>query len=257
VQVWSRPLADPNARAVALFNSTDAPATMTVRWGEIGLAPGVAAVRDLWAHADRGAVADAFTATVEPHGTAMLKITAQSFAAADVPAPDGTSGAPADQVAPPADAPAPAQGITYPYVSDLPATFASSAFGPVERDMSNGEDAPGDGHAITLGGQSYAKGLGAHAPADIRYDLGGNCMAFAADVGLDAEVGAHGAASFQVWADGALIYDSGVLTGGMAAVPVYLDIPGVHELRLVVVPSGATTDYAHADWAGARLACGA
>jgi alpha-galactosidase len=240
-QVWSRPLADPNARAVALFNPTDAPAAITVRWSEIGLAPGAALVRDLWAHADRGAPADSFTATVEPHGTAMLKITAQSATATDQP--------------PPVDQPAPAGGITYPYLSDLPATFAVSAFGPAEHDMSNGEAAAGDGHPIAIGGQSYPKGLGVHAPADLRYDLGGNCTAFAADVGLDAEVGAQGAASFQVWADGALIYDSGVLAGGMAPLPVYLAITGVHELRLVVVPGGATTDYAHADWAGARVAC--
>jgi hypothetical protein len=121
--------------------------------------------------------------------------------------------------------------------------------------MSNGEAAGGDGRPIALGDQSYAKGLGVHAPADVRYDLGGRCAAFAADVGLDAEVGAHGAAIFQVWADGALIYDSGVLAGGMPPLPVYLSVAGVHELRLVVAPGG-TTDYAHADWAGARVACG-
>ena len=97
---------------------------------------------------------------------------------------------------------------------------------------------------------------GVHAPADVRYDLGGECMAFAADIGLDAEVGQHGTAVFQVWADGALLYDSGVLRGGMAPVPVYLHIPGVHELRLVVAPGDWTTDYAHADWADARVACG-
>ena len=59
----------------------------------------------------------------------------------------------------------------------------------------------------------------------MRYDLGGTCTAFAADIGLDAEVGQHGTAVFQVWADGALIYDSGVLRGGMAPVPVYLTFP--------------------------------
>jgi len=60
---------------------------------------------------------------------------------------------------------------------------------------------------------------------------------------------------FQVLADGALIYDSGVLRGGMAPIPVYLDIPGVHELRLVVAPVDWVTDYAHADWADARVEC--
>ena len=230
-QVWSRPLADPNARAVALFNPTDAPATITARWSEIGLPPGAASVRDLWAAADRGSFVDQFTAQVEPHGTVMLKIVAPMPAPpeptpepptppADIPAAGGDGRAP--------DAPA---AISYPYLSDLAPTFASSFFGPAERDMSNGEDAAGDGRPITIGGTSYAKGLGVHAPSELRYDLGGRCSAFAADVGLDAEVGAQ-------------------------PLPVYLDITGAHELRLVVVPAGDSSDYAHADWAGARVACG-
>ena len=248
-QVWSRPLEDSSARAVALFNPTDRSAAITVRWADIGLAPGDALVRDLWAHADRGVVADSFTATVEPHGTIMLKITAQAYVVATLPDP-------VDPPAPPADAPVANQSIRYPYLSDLAPTFADSAFGPVELNISNGEGGAGDGRAITLGDTHYAKGLGVHAPADVRYDLGGECMAFAADIGLDAEVGQHGTAVFQVWADGALLYDSGVLRGGMAPVPVYLDVPGVHELRLVVAPGDGTTDYAHADWADARVACG-
>jgi alpha-galactosidase len=250
-QVWSRPLADPNARAVALFNPTDAPARITVRWVEIGLPAGAAQVRDLWAYAERGSQTDSFTAEVEPHGTAMLKITTTVLAAADLPAPDAS--VPAEPAAPPADA-QPAPAVSYPFLSDLQPTFASSSVGPVELDTSNGEAAPGDGHPLTLGATTYAKGLGVHAPADVRYDLGGKCTAFASDVGIDAEVGAHGAASFQVWSDAALIYDSGVLTGGMPPVPVYLDITGARELRLVVVPTD-TNDYAHADWAGARVAC--
>ena len=248
LQVWSRPLEDPSTRAVALFNPTDKSAAITVRWSDIGLAPGDALVRDLWAHADRGVVADSFTATVEPHGTIMLKITAQSYVAATLPDP-------VVPPAPPAEAPVANPNVRYPYLSDLAPTFADNALGPVELNLSNGEGGAGDGHPITLGDTRYAKGLGVHAPADIRYDLGGACTDFAADIGLDAEVGQHGAAVFQVWADGALIYDSGVLHGGMTPVPVYLNIPGVHELRLVVAPVDWATNYAHADWAGARVAC--
>jgi alpha-galactosidase len=248
-QVWSRPLSDPSARAVALFNPTDTAAAITVRWADIGLAPGDALVRDLWAHADRGAVADSFTATVEPHGTVMLKITAQSYAAAVLPPP-------ADQPAPPVAAPVVSASVRYPYLSDLAPTFADNALGPVEIDISNGEGDSGDGHTLMLGDRRYAKGLGVHAPSDVRYDLGGTCAAFAADIGLDGEVGQNGTAVFQVWADGALIYDSGALHGGMAPVPVYLAVPGVHELRLVVAPVDWVIDYAHADWADARVACG-
>ena len=145
--------------------------------------------------------------------------------------------------------------MRYPYLSDLAPTFVDNGLGPLELNISNGEGDPGDGHTLTLGGTQYTKGLGVHAPSDVRYDLGGTCTAFAADIGLDAEVGEHGMAIFQVWADGTLIYDSGALHGGMGPVPVYLAVPGVHELRLVVAPVDWVTDYAHADWADARVAC--
>jgi hypothetical protein len=125
----------------------------------------------------------------------------------------------------------------------------------VERDTSNGEDVPGDGHALRIGSATYGKGLGVHAPAEIGYDLGGRCTVFAAEVGIDAEVGTRGVAGFQVLADDRLIYDSGPLSGGAPPTPVYLDISGVHTLRLIVAAHGST-DAAHADWGAARLACG-
>lgn len=62
------------------------------------------------------------------------------------------------------------------------------------------------------------------------------------------------AATFQVVADNVLLYDSGVLVGGMLPVPVEVALHGAHELRLIVVLHGEI-DGAHADWVGARLAC--
>jgi len=38
------------------------------------------------------------------------------------------------------------------YVSDLPYTAVANGWGPVEKDTSNGEQAAGDGHTITLHG---------------------------------------------------------------------------------------------------------
>ena len=53
---------------------------------------------------------------------------------------------------------------TVTYLSDsLTPTTTTNGWGPVEKDMSNGEQAAGDGHPITLRGAVYAKGLGAHA----------------------------------------------------------------------------------------------
>lgn len=72
LQAWSKPLAG-GERAVVLFNRTEAPAEIAVDWGTIGLA-GRARVRDLWAHADRGAFERRYAAQVPAHGAVMVRI---------------------------------------------------------------------------------------------------------------------------------------------------------------------------------------
>jgi alpha-galactosidase len=72
-QIWARPLAD-GTWAVGLFNLADAPADVTVSFADLKLPAGPHPVRDLWRQKDLAAAADHFTATVNPHGTVMLKI---------------------------------------------------------------------------------------------------------------------------------------------------------------------------------------
>ena len=48
-------------------------------------------------------------------------------------------------------------------LGDLPWSEATSGWGPVEKDRSNGEQGPGDGQTIRLNGRRHAKGLGVHA----------------------------------------------------------------------------------------------
>ena len=143
------------------------------------------------------------------------------------------------------------------HVSDLTWASATNGWGPVEKDMSNGEQAAGDGVTIALNGTAYAKGLGTHAPADVRYALGGACTRFTADVGVDDESGSAGSVVFQVWADGTKLYDSGTMTGTTATKVVSVDLTNRQELRLVVTDAGTDGNVSdHADWAGAQLACG-
>jgi len=74
LQVWMKPLRG-GARAVALVNRTEAPAEIAVNWTAIGLRPGAAAVRDLWAHRDLGRHVSRFGAQVPPHGVVMVRVT--------------------------------------------------------------------------------------------------------------------------------------------------------------------------------------
>jgi len=79
-QVWMKPLADGSA-AVALLNITSKELELYVRWSQIGIPPGSAEVRDLWAHRDLGVHSDwgrhfdeRFKAMVPPHGVVMVRI---------------------------------------------------------------------------------------------------------------------------------------------------------------------------------------
>jgi alpha-galactosidase len=80
IQVWSKPLAD-GSRAVTLFNQRVDSMDAYIRWDDVGLPPGPARVRDLWAHqelgihADSGAYEDRFTTRVPPHGVVVLRLT--------------------------------------------------------------------------------------------------------------------------------------------------------------------------------------
>ena len=130
-----------------------------------------------------------------------------------------------------------------------------NGWGPVEKDRSNGESAAGDGRAITLNGQVFAKGLGAHAASDVRYSLGGSCSRFKASLGVDDEVGTQGSVVFQVYADATKVYDSGVMTGASATQSVDVSVAGASQLRLVVTDGGDGNGWDHADWADARIDC--
>jgi len=140
-------------------------------------------------------------------------------------------------------------------VSDLTWVSATNGWGPVEKDMSNGETAAGDGHPITLRGKVYPKGLGVHAESDVTYYLGGNCTSLTTDVGIDDEKASSGGdVIFQVYADGAKVADSGVVLGSSPAKSLTANVTGASWLRLHVDPDGANT-YDHADWAGPTLTC--
>jgi parallel beta-helix repeat protein len=159
-----------------------------------------------------------------------------------------------EQTAPP-PSPTPSISGAVLYASDLEWASETNGWGPAERDRSNGERAPDDGIAITLGAMRFDRGIGAHAPSRIVIDLPQPCSLFLADVGIDEEVGDRGSIEFQVWGDGKMLASSGVVRGPQTSVPIAADLDGVHELVLVATKAGDGNAYDHADWANARLSC--
>jgi alpha-galactosidase len=227
LQVWYKPVRDSGARAVGLLNRSAAAATMSVTFAQIGLASGAATVRDVWARANLGTFNNSFSTTVPSHGIALLRIVGR-----DMPLVSG-------------------------FVSDQPAAYVSSGFGPISLDRSNGGTGANDGATITLNGTTFAKGLGVHAPSSIDLRPNGRCSSFSASVGVDDEVGSNGSVIFQVWGDGQLLFSSGVMTGSSPTQNINVNITGRTDVRLAVAGGIDTMNSDHADWANARVTCGA
>ena len=153
------------------------------------------------------------------------------------------------------------------YLSDLDILYATNGWGPVELDTSNGEAAAGDGRPLTIGGKTYRKGLGVHPAegertwAEVQYGLDAQCSGFSAEVGLDDEIDTqdrYGSVYFQVFDDAELLWQSERLTGRDEPVKTgSIDIRGVNKLRLVVTNAGDNNWFDHADWADAKVTCGA
>ncbi len=150
-------------------------------------------------------------------------------------------------------APPPAADMD-PYLSELAWKSATSGWGPVERDMSNGEQLAADGKPMSINGRKFSYGLGTHASSVIEYDLGKQFQRFVADVGVDDEVPeGKGSVVFQVFGDGRMLFETAKMTRGMSARRADLNVTGVAVLKLVVQDGGDGISYDHADWGGARL----
>ncbi|UHQ98829.1 NPCBM/NEW2 domain-containing protein (plasmid) [Natrinema zhouii] len=142
--------------------------------------------------------------------------------------------------------PAPPTGDTY--LSDHEWTTATIGWGSI------GLDESVDGNTLSIGGETYEKGIGIHAESEIVYYLNGNVSQFVTDVGIDDEVGDEGNVKFRVLGDDEVLIETDVLTGEDSAVSLDVDISGVDVLELVVTEgTDGTVDYDHANWADARV----
>lgn len=74
LQIWIKPLSDPDKHAVVLLNTTGKKGTITVDWQTLGLV-GDFKVRDILGHKDLGDYDIGISRTVPSHGTAMITLT--------------------------------------------------------------------------------------------------------------------------------------------------------------------------------------
>ncbi|MGW6558554.1 MGH1-like glycoside hydrolase domain-containing protein [Streptomyces hydrogenans] len=171
---------------------------------------------------------------------------------ADYTAPDGTShrvtSALVVQVVP-------ASPTGSAQLSDLTWTRAANGWGPVERDTSVGDAGAGDGRPLTIGGRTFAKGLGMHADGEVVVYTGGRCSTFTSTVGVDDETGDGGSVTFEVRADGKRTAATGTVRGTEPARELTADVTGAQFVSLVVGDAGDGKNSDHADWADATLTC--
>jgi hypothetical protein len=114
-------------------------------------------------------------------------------------------------------------------------------------------DASVDGHPLRLGPNAYRKGLGVHSRCELTYALDGAFRRFAADVGLDEEIGDKGNVDIRVLVDGQVKLERKGLTGREDPLRLDLDLTGAKRLTLLC-DFGAELDICdHLDWGNARL----
>jgi alpha-galactosidase len=76
MEVWSKPLESVGSgvQAVLLLNLSDSPATVAVKWSDLGLSGQVTA-RDLYSRQDVTPLGDGYSRLLPAHGSALLKVT--------------------------------------------------------------------------------------------------------------------------------------------------------------------------------------
>jgi hypothetical protein len=117
----------------------------------------------------------------------------------------------------------------------------------VRRDQSQ------SGGAISIGGKIYAKGLGVHSMSTLTFDLNRGYKRFLTDVGLDDSAGDLGSVEFKVYADGKLVYESGVLRRTAGVKSIDIDVLNVSKLVLEVTHGGDDDQLDRANWANAKI----
>lgn len=103
---------------------------------------------------------------------------------------------------------------------------------------------------MRMNGLLFRRGLGVGANSRIDLALSGSWKLLRADLGIDDTCRAAGGMQFQVWGDGRLLYDSGLVKAPGVVKPE-LDVRGLHTLSLRTL--GAQSPKVCGNWANAAL----
>jgi alpha-galactosidase len=111
------------------------------------------------------------------------------------------------------------------------------------------------GGPLSIHGTVYSHGLWVNSVATLYYYLGGNCTTFTTDLGLDDSDKGAGAVTYQFYADGNEVYDSGVITNSTPTVHASVNVSGAKILELYVGEGNGTINFGNADFGDPQLTC--
>jgi len=107
---------------------------------------------------------------------------------------------------------------------------------------------------LSIGGQTFAKGVGTHASSEMLLVLDGQVASFRASVGVDDHAGNQAASiEFVVTGDDRELWRSGVCKLGEKPRVCEVKLNGVRQLELVVTDAGDGNGWDHANWADAAF----
>jgi alpha-galactosidase len=226
-QIWVRPLGTGygGTKAVALL-SRDVAGTnlVTVNWQDIGIAPGMATVRDVWHRHTLGYFTNNFSFPVGPKFAQLLTITPGIIP----PYPVGTNSATDyqwDSVSGTTNFPP--GGFQYLSSSLNPQfIYVNSCY-----DAQTGRSTP-----MKMNGITYPTGLSVFANADVKYFLGKRVNMFHAELGMDDQ--ANNTVRIQILIDSGTNYDSGSIASRQPIREVNLPCGGATNLTIRVLTTG-------------------
>ena len=244
LEIIVKQLANPNEKAVVLFNRGTGPLVAKLTAAQLKLAPDAPVyLRDLWTRRDAGTFVDQKVFSLAPREAVILRATGQrevpdGLYVSEMPARiyvavDGIRAPEADpQIHRPVGVDADATRGTGPRA-------ALAGWGGARADSTpyNGE--------LRLRHKAYASGIGVLADSRLEVRSDGQFARFAADVGIDdSSPERRTEVRFAVYGDGRLLAESPAVGASSAAYRLEADVRNVRVVELVtreVTPGRAPT----------------
>ncbi len=134
-------------------------------------------------------------------------------------------------------------------LTKIPLIHASQGYGSLGKNLSvSSSFSPKNQSFLSTNYFFYRQGLGSHAPSHLVFPLQDRYRRLVTDIGVDTQAGSKASVVFQVWGEGKLLYDSGLVKKQDFPKRIDISIEGVKNLDLIVTDAddGKTDD--HANW---------